>query len=117
MPEPTTVRMKRFSKSMLMAGGLTIAVIVWMLTGIGKDANPTQDTSRVALSDAANLPPRVSVQISRAQPITREIVVSARTEPNRIVELRAETDGRVVALGAERGSAVASGERIVGLDM
>jgi multidrug efflux system membrane fusion protein len=109
--------MKRFSKSMLMAGGLTAAVIVWMLTGIGKDASPTQEPPRASVGSAANLPPRVSVQISRAQPITREIVVSARTEPNRAVELRAETDGRVVALGAERGNPVKSGERIVGLDI
>ena len=101
---------------MLMAGGLTLAVVVWMLTGIGKDATPTQATGRTELGDAG-LPPRVSVQVSRARPITREIVVSARTEPNRVVELRAETDGRVVALGAERGSPVKSGERIVGLDM
>jgi membrane fusion protein, multidrug efflux system len=108
--------MKLFSKSMLMAGGLTVAVIVWMLTGIGKDATPTQDTSSTPLGNAG-LPPRVSVQVSRARPITREIVVSARTEPNRAVELRAETDGRVVALGAERGSIVKAGERIVGLDM
>ena len=109
--------MKLFSKSMLMAGGLTVAVIVWMLTGIGKDATPTQDTSSAATLGNAGLPPRVSVQVSRARPITREIVVSARTEPNRAVELRAETDGRVVALGAERGSIVKTGERIVGLDM
>jgi multidrug efflux system membrane fusion protein len=47
----------------------------------------------------------------------REIVVSARTEPNRSVELRAETAGRVVELGAERGRVVAAGEVIVALDM
>ena len=103
---------------MLMAGGLTLAVIVWMLTGIGNDSSLTA-TQRAATSSvsSATMPPRVSVQVSRARPITREIVVSARTEPNRTVELRAETDGRVVKLGAERGSVVASGEEIVGLDL
>jgi multidrug efflux system membrane fusion protein len=63
------------------------------------------------------LPTRVSVQVSRSRTITREIVVSARTEPNRSVELRAETEGRVVEIGAERGARVARGARIVGLDM
>jgi multidrug efflux system membrane fusion protein len=55
--------------------------------------------------------------VSRARTVTREVIVSARTEPNRTVELRAETDGRVIALGAERGAAVRAGERIVGLDV
>lgn len=109
--------MKRPTNSMLMAGGLALAVIVWMLTGLGSNPPPTQATERETSATAAARPPRVSVQISRARPITREIVISARTEPNRIVELRAETDGRVVTLGAERGSIVKAGDRIVSLDL
>ena len=109
--------MQRPSKSTLMAGGLTVAVIVWMLTGIGNDRSPTAEGVASSNVDSATMPPRVSVQVSRARSITRELVVSARTEPNRVVELRAETDGRVVALGAERGSVVRAGEQIVGLDL
>lgn len=60
---------------------------------------------------------RVMVRQSTAEQIPREIVVSSRTEPNRFVELKAETNGAVVELGAERGSRVAAGDRIVRLDL
>jgi membrane fusion protein, multidrug efflux system len=101
---------------MWMAIGLTVATIVWMLTGLGRDSG-SEPKSEAKAAGAAVLAPRVSVETSRARTITREIVVSARTEPNRSVELRAETDGRVVGLGAERGRVVQAGERIVALDM
>jgi multidrug efflux system membrane fusion protein len=110
--------MKRLavSKSVLMAAGLLVAVVAWMVSGVGRESLRGPEQSAGARVAAATLP-RVTVQDSRAQSITREIVVSARTEPNRRVELRAETDGRVVAVGAERGRAVKAGERVVGLDL
>jgi multidrug efflux system membrane fusion protein len=110
--------MKRLavSKSVLMAAGLLVAVVAWMVSGVVRESLRGPEQSAGARVAAATLP-RVTVQDSRAQSITREIVVSARTEPNRRVELRAETDGRVVAVGAERGRAVKAGERVVGLDL
>jgi membrane fusion protein, multidrug efflux system len=110
--------MKRvaLSKSMWMAVGLSLAAIAWMLSGLLRGSPPDANTSSAVPSSDA-LPTRVSVQVSHARTITREIVVSARTEPNRSVELRAETEGRVVALGTERGGRVERGARIVGLDM
>jgi multidrug efflux system membrane fusion protein len=109
--------MKRPSNSVLMATGLAVAVLAWMLSGIGREAAPASEPSAPPGGGAATTLPRVSVQQSRARALTREIVVSARTEPNRRVELRAETEGRVVALGAERGAAVRAGELIVALDL
>jgi multidrug efflux system membrane fusion protein len=110
--------MKRFtlSKSMWMAVGLSFAAVAWMLSGLVR-SSPTPVSPPDTRLGTEELPTRVSVQTSVARTITREIVVSARTEPNRGVELRAETEGRVVVLGAERGARVAEGARIVGLDM
>jgi len=102
------------SKSVWLAAGVAAAVTGWMLSGLGREAPPAD---AAATPDRTPAAARVAVKPSRARTITREVVVSARTEPNRIVELRAETAGRVVALGAERGAAVAAGERIVGLDL
>jgi multidrug efflux system membrane fusion protein len=48
--------------------------------------------------------------------VTRTIVVNGKTAPARIAELSAETDGRVVAIGAERGANVKRGTIIVRLD-
>ncbi len=102
---------------MWMAIGLSFAAAVWMLSGLVSTSTPAATSSSAADLGAEALPTRVSVQVSRSRTITREIVVSARTEPNRSVELRAETEGRVVAIGAERGARVEQGTRIVGLDM
>jgi multidrug efflux system membrane fusion protein len=59
----------------------------------------------------------VSVRRSKAEPVIRDIVVSGRTEPNRAVEIKAETEGRIVELGSERGTPVAAGERLAALDV
>jgi multidrug efflux system membrane fusion protein len=118
--------MKRFTtlKSGLMAIGVALAVILWMLSGLGRDdastasgnaSEPRTASRSSADSDARR--PRVTVEQSRARVVTREIAVSARTEPNRRVEVRAETDGRIVALGVERGRAVSANEGIVRLDL
>lgn len=129
--------MKRalLSKSSLMAVALASAVAIWMLTGIGGDASEPStgsDRSEARSTSAGGAPSsmpfdaldapadpglRVAVEKSIAEPVVRDVVVSGRTEPNRIVEIKAETEGRVVEIGAERGVQVAEGERIVGLDV
>jgi len=45
------------------------------------------------------------------------VVIYGKTEPARSVTLRAEIDGRVVAIGAKRGARVQKGEMIVRLDV
>ena len=109
--------MKRiaFSSSTLLAAGLLGAVVLWMLSGLAREDDAA--THDAATGQASTNAPRVTVSTSRAKQVTREVVVSGRTEPNRSVELRAETEGRVVALGAARGAPVKAGQRIVGLDM
>lgn len=118
--------MKQFTtlKSGLMALGVALVVTVWMLSGLGRDdaSAPlaSEDGARRALpSDTESASPatRVTVEKSSARTLTREIVVSARTEPNREVEVRAETDGRIVGLGAERGRPVEADALIARLDL
>jgi multidrug efflux system membrane fusion protein len=48
--------------------------------------------------------------------VTRTITVNGKTAPARIVELNAETDGRVASIGKDRGERLESGEVIVFLD-
>jgi multidrug efflux system membrane fusion protein len=102
------------SKSAWMATVATIGVGAWMLTGLARDAEAPPDEAGLPAEHAAT---RVAVVTSQARAITRTIVISARTEPNRNVTLRAETEGRVVALGAERGTLLRAGQRIAELDM
>jgi multidrug efflux system membrane fusion protein len=107
--------------SILLACGIAIAMAAWMLSGLGSDpAAPSTarnaESGALAGSNSERLM-RVTVRRSQARQTTRELVVSGRTEPNRAIELKAETDGTVVALGAERGSRVTAGAAIVTLDI
>lgn len=60
----------------------------------------------------------VSVQVvnSTAQPQPRTIVLRGRTEADHVVEVRAETAGRVVKTPAEKGSTVRQGDILAVID-
>jgi multidrug efflux system membrane fusion protein len=115
-----------FNKSTLMALVVAVAVIVWMATGTLTSLN---SSSAGAAPQAATLPDRaaggqnerasvrVGVRNSSAQSISRVVSVSARTEPNRIVEIRGEVEGRVVSVDAERGAFVREGATLARLDL
>jgi membrane fusion protein, multidrug efflux system len=124
----------RPSSSVLLATGIALAATIWMLTGVGTSGDADAGRTDVGRHDATDRPRgdarpaatgsddtrramRVTVRKSEARTLTREITVSARTEANRTVELRAETEGRVIALGAERGRLVRSGDAVASLDL
>jgi len=98
-----------------MAIGVAAGVTLWMLSGLGSSPVDFGGDAEINLGEGELM--RVSVASINAGNITREYIVSARTEPNRIVSLKAETDGVVVAIGAERGSPVAESATILELDM
>lgn len=133
--------MKRpvLSKSSLMAAGLAAAIVIWMLTGLGdgggspggtREAIAANAEASAAAPSAARPEAKsggdkdrapaaalaVTVTPSKAERIAREIVISGRTEPNRAVAIKAETEGRIVTLGAERGARVSAGARIALID-
>ena len=103
------------SKSVIMAVVIAVSVILWMLTGIIGRSNEIPEDEQAHHAEYTT--PRVAVQISQARPITRHIIASGQTQPNRIVELRAETDGRIIELGVQRGAQVRAGDRIARLDI
>jgi multidrug efflux system membrane fusion protein len=99
--------------SILIAAAVTIGLATWMLSGLG---SRLPETPERAGDDGASAM-RVAVRTSIARTLPRQIIASARTEPDRMVEIKAETDGRVVAIGAERGEFVDEGSAIVELSM
>lgn len=99
--------------SILLAAAVAIALVVWLLSGIGTDVTVERETDRAGASAAM----RVTVERSQAMATTRTIVSSARTEPDRWIELKAETEGQVVSIGVERGATAAAGQTIVRLDL
>ncbi len=102
-------------KSWLTSAVIAIAITVWLLSG-----QVTGDDDGLTVEPVANeqTMERTSVRIREqaAEEVTRTIVVNGRTAPARTIQINAETDGRVVSIGAERGERLDRGEIIVQLD-
>ncbi|MGY8789576.1 MAG: hypothetical protein ACKVKR_04675, partial [Pseudomonadales bacterium] len=101
--------------SLLMAAGIAVAVTLWMLSGLG--SGPVDFSTEAGLGNDNGQPMLVRVEQIRSSDVEKLITVSARTEPNRFVQLKTETDGAVVRLGVERGNPVSAGDTIVELDL
>lgn len=91
---------------------LAVAVVAWMLSG------PEPRSEAVKARPERAEPPlqQVQVRLQQAESVVRWITLYGRTAPARSVELKAETRGRVTAIGAARGQQVERGEVIVRLD-
>ncbi len=107
-------KLRRY-KSWITSAGITIAIALWLASGHmggGTKSYGSEQDSQVATASFAS----VRVRHQFAEEFTRNIVVNGRTAPARIVELNAETDGRVIGVGVERGDRFDAGDVIVKLD-
>ena len=103
-------------KSWLLSGGIVIAVALWLISGQASESNEPE-ISRVDVSaEAVATKGTVRVRTQAAENVQRTITVNGKTAPARMVELAAETDGRIVSIGADRGANVERGGIIVRLD-
>lgn len=93
---------------------IALAVVLWLASGLLRA--PTTDVgAAITTTPAATAVTRVRVREMTVEPVSREVVVHGHTAPARTATLRAETAGRVEALGATRGSRVAAGDLLVQL--
>lgn len=100
----------------IIAIGLTVIVALWLASGLtGGKPSTTTGADRPAGSPASLA--RVQVRVQQAEPVTRTISVYGRTAPARKVEIKAETSGRVTALGIARGEPAKAGQPLVKLDL
>ena len=105
--------------SIILAALVAVGLALWMVSGSLTSpelALPERNVGGDPVA-AGERPMRVLVVHSAARTIPRMIELSARTEPNRRVEIRAETEGRVIQLGADRGNPVDGGAQVARLDM
>lgn len=102
-------------KSWLTSAGIALAIALWLMSGQGTEE---EAPATVAADASAEGDVRTSVRIrsQSAEEVTRIINVNGKTAPARVVDIDAETDGRVVAIGVERGERLDKGEVIVRLD-
>ena len=104
---------KRY-RSWLISAVIVALIALWLFSGQFGEDPPSEPVAHSILQNTDNYSVRVRRQA--AEEVTRIVSVNGRTAPARIVELNAETDGRVVAIGAERGQRVNAGGLIVRLD-
>ena len=103
-------------KSWLFSGGIIIAVILWLLSGQLGDSEAGEALTNASAEPIVTIA-AVRVRTQSAEQVQRTIIVNGKTAPARVVNLAAETDGRVASIGTERGASVERGAIIVRLDM
>lgn len=105
----------RERQSWLISAGIAAAIALWLLSGlvVGSDEDEG-GTAIVQNSERAKSTVRVRTQ--SAEEVERTIVINGKTAPARVVQLEAETSGRVVAIGTERGRNLERGELVLRLD-
>jgi len=103
-------------KSWFLSGGIVIVVALWLISGQIGDADKSQPSTDTALAASQTTKNAVRVRNQSAELVLRTISVNGKTAPARVVSLTAETDGRVVLIGAARGANIERGKTIVQLD-
>jgi len=103
-------------KSWLLSGGIIIVVVFWLFSGqLGKQESAEASVANAsAVSNVTKGAVRVRTQT--AEKVQRTIIVNGKTAPARVVNLAAETDGRIESIGAKRGASIERGVTIVRLD-
>lgn len=103
-------------RSWLYSASAAVLIALWLLSGqTGSDESGGADL-RTTNSSAERPKNKVRVRTQTAEEVMRTIVLNGQTAPARIVELSAETDGRIIFVGAERGANLSRKDVIVRLD-
>lgn len=91
---------------------IMVLLTVWMYSGSdAPEVAPATPETRVS-----SALPKVQIQRIEAETVQRILEVSAQTQPNRSVEIRAQRSGEVLELNYRRGDQVSTGTVIARLD-
>lgn len=112
-----SIATRLYSRPWLLAGLVAAAVLVWLASGSLGDRGTEGDKGGFAAQPPSAATTRVQVRTQQAVPVTRYISVFGRTAPARVVEIKAETNGRIESLGAARGQQVRKGAELLRLDL
>ncbi len=103
-------------RSWLYSASAAVLIALWLLSGQTGSDEPGGADLRTTNSSAERPQNKVRVRTQTAEEVMRTIVLNGQTAPARIVELSAETDGRIIFVGAERGANLNRKDVIVRLD-
>lgn len=109
-------RLPPIKRSVIFAVVLAAAATLWVVSGqfgnSGAQPEPQKPPADLSALDEA---PMVRVRSSSAQLHAVIDLLRGRTEANRLVEIKSETDGRIVELTVDDGTRVSEGEVIARL--
>lgn len=94
------------NKSVMLALGLSVLLVIWMLSGSDEIATGSKGTKVAVVNKLMS----VVVTSSNAQAVSKKVTVQGQIEPNRILALKTEVDGKVIALPVVLGSRVKAGD-------
>jgi len=106
-------------KSYVIAGLLALSLAGWLASGqIGKQASGKTEPEAAAPASAPEVADRLTVRVRDlvAETIEREMVINGKTAPSRRVEMRAETNGRVIEIVGRKGAVIDVEDVVVRLD-
>jgi multidrug efflux system membrane fusion protein len=90
--------------------GLVLAAFVaWMLTGLlggGEHAEAVEHPAAAPARPAFT----VGAREQRAQDMRREVVINGDTQPDQVVDIAAQFEGQIIAVGPRKGARVQEGE-------
>lgn len=104
------------NKNTISASIIAVVLLLWLGSGVFfGDGSPAEHPTLAVQEQAAATPDsreptRVRVEVIKSDARTRFLVLRGRTESKRIVQVKAEISGKVVARPVERGMRVAQGE-------
>ena len=104
------------NRSVLIALCILLGLTVYMLTGLVGCGGPAEAEPAPEMEKAM---PLMSVQVREmaAEEISREVMLNGKTAPNRAVDIKAETSGKVIEVGHRRGFPVKEGDLIARIEM
>ena len=108
-------KLKKF-RSWFISAGIVVVVTVWLASGQIAGDTPQEAPASVIGSEAPPQQSSVRVRTQSAEAIMRTIIVNGETAPARVVDIAAETDGRIEYIGVARGTNVDRNAVIVRLD-
>lgn len=103
-------------RSWFYSAGIAVLITLWLLSGLASNEEQSDVNAQLSVATIDATQSKVRVRTQSAEKVVRTIVVNGKTAPARIVELSAETDGRVEFTDADRGANIAQGGVIVRLD-
>ena len=106
----------KLNKSMMLSLAILVVAVLWIASGFILKTEEAQSDGQANSHEETKLI-QVTVQSMMAQSYTRRVTVNGVTQASRSVDIRAEEEGRIIALAREEGAKVAKNDPLARIEM